>query len=113
MSAGDVTSEMITTWIEIAVAPREVGGIPEILPILEVLEASRAEVAALRSQMEKRESPDWVTVRETWWTVAQILANAWRRHPLTCGERDKLVAEWDALRSGEAGKEDAEQWGKS
>lgn len=59
---------------------------------------------ALRRQLERRESPDWVTVREKWWTVAQILANAWRRHPLTCSERDKLVAEWDALRSGEAGK---------
>ena len=62
----------------------------------------KADVAALRRQVKRRESPDWVTVREKWWTVAQILANAWRRHPLTCEERDKLVAEWDALRSGEA-----------
>ena len=75
--------------------------------ILDALEASRADVAALRRQVEERESPDWVTVRERWWTVAQILANAWRRHPLTCEERDKLAAEWDALRSGEA------EWGKS
>ena len=47
---------------------------------------------------------DMVPVPREEWTIAQILANAWRRHPLTCGERDKLVAEWDALRSGEAGK---------
>ena len=70
--------------------------------ILDNLEAASAEVAALRRQLEERGSPDWVTVRESSWTVAQILANAWRRHPLTCEERDKLVAEWDALRSGEA-----------
>ena len=67
--------------------------------ILDNLEAASAEVAALRRQVKRRESPDWVTVREKWWTVAQILANAWRRHPLTCEERDKLVAEWDALRT--------------
>ena len=46
--------------------------------------------------------PDVVTVPREEWAVAQILSNAWRRHPLTCGERDKLVSEWDALRSGEA-----------
>ena len=45
---------------------------------------------------------DVVTVPMEEWTIAQILANAWGRHPLTCEERDKLVAEWDALRSGEA-----------
>lgn len=48
--------------------------------------------------------PDVVTVPREEWTIAQILANAWGRHPMTCGERDKLVAEWDTLRSGEAGK---------
>lgn len=46
--------------------------------------------------------PDVVTVPREEWTIAQILANAWGRHPMTCGERDKLVAEWDTLRSGEA-----------
>lgn len=53
MSAGDVTAEMIATWREIAIAPREVGGIPEMLPILEALEASRAEVAALTKQRDE------------------------------------------------------------
>ena len=43
-----------------------------------------------------------VQVPETQWTVAQMLANAWERFPLKCGERDALVAEWNALRSGEA-----------
>ncbi len=52
-------------------------------------------------------SPDVVTVPREEWTIAQILANAWRRHPLTCRERDKLLTEWDALRSGEAGKKGA------
>lgn len=47
-----------------------------------------------------------LTVPMEEWTIAQILANAWGRHPLTCEERDKLVAEWDALRSGYAGKEE-------
>ena len=43
-----------------------------------------------------------VAVPKTQWTVAQMLANAWERFPLKCGERDALVAEWNALRSGEA-----------
>lgn len=93
MSAGDVTDEEIQDFKRLFPASRR---------LATALEASRAEAAALRRQVEERESPDWVTVREKWWTVAQILANAWRRHPLTCGERAKLVAEWDALRSGEA-----------
>ena len=105
MSAGDVTARsvlelresMIETTMDDRWCARSV-----CEDAIEALEASRAEVAAIRRQAEERESPDWVTVRERWWTVAQILANAWRRHPLTCGERDKLVSEWDALRSGEA-----------
>lgn len=40
-----------------------------------------------------------VEVSREEWTIAQLLANAWTRHPLTCSERDKLVSEWDALRS--------------
>ena len=72
--------------------------------ILDNLEAASSEVADLRRQLEERKSPDVVTVPREEWTIAQILANAWGRHPLTCEERDKLVAEWDALRSGEAGK---------
>ena len=40
-----------------------------------------------------------VAVPKTQWTVAQILANAWSRNPLKCDERDKLVSEWDAMRS--------------
>ena len=40
-----------------------------------------------------------VAVPKTQWTVAQILANAWSLHPLKCSERDKLVSEWDAMRS--------------
>lgn len=40
-----------------------------------------------------------VAVPKTQWTVAQMLANAWERFPLKCGERDALVAEWNALRS--------------
>lgn len=73
--------------------------------ILDNLEAASAEVAALRRQVEEmRASADTVTVPREEWTIAQILANAWGRHPMTCGERDKLVAEWDTLRSGEAGK---------
>ena len=43
-----------------------------------------------------------VAVPEKQWTVAQMLANAWSRNPLKCDERDALVAEWNALRSGEA-----------
>ena len=43
-----------------------------------------------------------VAVSKTQWTVAQMLANAWERFPLGCGERDALVAEWNALRYGEA-----------
>ena len=42
-----------------------------------------------------------VAVPEKQWTVAQMLANAWSRNPLKCDERDALVAEWNALRSGE------------
>ena len=111
MRAGGVTAEMIADLRQIMKGLE--GPMQErhetqfrqqvVSDILDNLEASRAEVAALRRQVERRESPDWVTVREKWWTVAQILANAWRRHPLTCSERDKLLTEWDALRSGEAG----------
>jgi len=43
--------------------------------------------------------PDTVEVSREEWTIAQLLANAWTRYPLTCSERDKLVSEWDALRS--------------
>ena len=114
MSAGDVAERRIAEMRAYA----KIGAVYESAPGVVVaklarmvreaaddIEASRAEVAALRRQVEELRaapSPDVVTVPREEWTVAQILANAWRRHPLTCGERDKLVAEWDALRSGEA-----------
>lgn len=111
MSAGDVTARRIAEMRAYA----KIGAVHESAPGVVVaklarmvreaaddIEAASAEVAALRRQVERRESPDMVTVPREEYAVAQILANAWRRHPLTCSERDKLVAEWDALRSGEA-----------
>lgn len=54
VSAADVTPEEIATWRAIAIAPREVGGIPELHPLLDALEAFRAEVSTLRRQLEER-----------------------------------------------------------
>ena len=85
----------------------------QVHALREELEKLRANVRAVgsdemvvkRADWEARaQSADVVTVPREEWAVAQILANAWRRHPLTCSERDKLLTEWDALRSGEAGK---------
>ena len=73
-------------------------------PKLEDDEASRAEVAALRHQLEERKSPDMVTVPREEWEVLNTISAFWCP-PFGVPQNtatEALFAKLDALRSGEA-----------
>ena len=107
----DVRAELAARSAPVAV---EVPGMDDNTDLLPILEEAAKDLdcgrIALNAWIVKYANPiptsrllkdGKVAVPEKQWTVAQMLANAWSRNPLKCDERDALVAEWNALRSGE------------